>query len=282
MADGYRFRVSPPSVYTEINGGQKSVEDLAELLQLDFEKITLKIVNSYDFATDVLKYSSSYGARRRTSYYEDRGQAFPDDLFPNIQTVFADEIDKTSVVNTMTNSGSSVYEEKYSRNNLERAKQQRVFNYFYNEVDYTKEDSFDLFLAYLKKTNDINYKSLSKIDSLSFEQIQKIVTELKSAKNTFEDINLFIKFPKLSEQIITNNNNKYFTKTWSVSWLLQAAFSVSHQPYLRQRNLLPAFSDGQSGGRFPYPSQPVPHPGYGWLSAKHSVPRSRPLTGRGC
>ena len=46
MADGYRFRVSPPSVYTEINGGQKSVEDLAELLQLDFEKITLKIVNS--------------------------------------------------------------------------------------------------------------------------------------------------------------------------------------------------------------------------------------------
>ena len=197
MADGYRFRVSPPSVYTEINGGQKSVEDLAELLQLDFEKITLKIVNSYDFATDVLKYSSSYGARRRTSYYEDRGQAFPDDLFPNIQTVFADEIDKTSVVNTMTNSGSSVYEEKYSRNNLERAKQQRVFNYFYNEVDYTKEDSFDLFLAYLKKTNDINYKSLSKIDSLSFEQIQKIVTELKSAKNTFEDINLFIKFPKL-------------------------------------------------------------------------------------
>ena len=134
MPDGY-WRFGAYRTYTSsgIEGGQKSVEDLAKSLEFDPDKLTLDIIRNYDF--HILDGYPSHAGNATFIDCEDRGTTFPDDLFPNIDEVFANEIDKTSRLSfkTVTHTSSFSSAEKreiHKRNNVERAKQQRVADYF--------------------------------------------------------------------------------------------------------------------------------------------------------
>ena len=176
-------------VSTDISGGKRTIESIAQELQLDADKITLNIIEAYFLGAH--ERSSSFG-RVRIYQKEDYGTTFPDYLFPNLDDVFFNEIDKTTTKTTTKREydGIRTTTSTHIINNVERAKQQRVSNYFYNDADYTKEVNVELFLAYLNKTKDFDLEKFSKIKNLNDVARRKILfginTHRMSTKQTSE------------------------------------------------------------------------------------------------
>ncbi len=166
-------------------------EEYQKFWQLADEKARQLDFSSEKLAKDAFKYY-----HRRYEYYD-----FSSDLFPNYKELFPDY---DSTIMTLT-----IYDSEYDKktknpyaahteekNLMQAAFKRRVSHYFYEDIkDFSQDGIFDLFVDYLRFSEDFDFDKIAKNPALSDEHIKSMVEKLHSEDRNLLQINLLMAHP---------------------------------------------------------------------------------------
>ena len=129
--------------------------------------------------------------------------------FQGLDKAFANEDEKIMKISKKDSNG---YVFSETKDLFEDVKQQRISDYFYNEVqDFSKGGHLETFIKFLGVSGDISYQKLAEQPALSDDDVRQIIAELRGKQVhrpytykldrslqefNFKDVQLFIAHPK--------------------------------------------------------------------------------------